>query len=237
MFSCMLALTQEECKDIVYPTGGKEIINDCCINAIKYGNVVYYKKDGKTAMIPAYAINWNDQYIKLTENEDQLEGNDEIDDDPNNVLSVGDRYQGGIVFFTDYTGEHGLIAAPYDQTTKKVSWGHNSITDALSPNDGLRNSEKILHYHNNRYQYGVYCAARFCDTLSIGGYTAWYLPAIDELRLMYEERKIIGGFKAGDYCSSTEYGKKDAYSIHFRPCKQIEYYYNNVQNQIHTQFL
>lgn len=228
MFSCMLALTQEVCKDIVYPANGDKMIEDCCINTVKYGNIVYYKKDGITTMITARAINWNGQYIELEYVKEQSDDLNQTENNQKKAIEVGDHYQGGIVFYVNHTGQHGLIAAPNDQTKKKVSWGRNGITNALSSNDGQRNSEKILHYHNIRYKYEDHCAARLCDALIIGGHMNWYLPSIDELRIMYENREAIGNFLVGDYCSSTEYGKKDAYSIHFKPCKRIEFYYNKV---------
>lgn len=66
MFSCMLSLAQDECKDIVYPANGVKSVEGCCINTVKYGNIVYYKKDDITTMITARAINWNGQYIGNT---------------------------------------------------------------------------------------------------------------------------------------------------------------------------
>jgi hypothetical protein len=37
----------------------------------------------------------------------------------------------------------------------------------------------------------VYPAAHFCNDLSIGGYTDWYLPARDELELIYRNLKPV----------------------------------------------
>ncbi len=37
--------------------------------------------------------------------------------------SIGEIYQGGIVFFVDKTGLHGLVAAPTDQGTGAYDWG------------------------------------------------------------------------------------------------------------------
>lgn len=69
--------SQDECKDIVYPSDGNEIIFDCCITTVKYGNVVYYKKNGKTAITPAYAINRDGQYLDLKKYKNQLSENEE----------------------------------------------------------------------------------------------------------------------------------------------------------------
>jgi hypothetical protein len=143
-------------------------------------------------------------------------------------VKVGDKIQGGIVFHVNDDGKSGLIAAPEDQTPKKVIWGGNGNTDALSPNNGVKNTNMIIQYFDNKPQKSTNktTAAHRCASLELNGYDDWYLPAINELRLMYEHRDLIGNFRIGDYCSSTEAGKKDAYSIHFRPHRRVEFYYN-----------
>lgn len=167
------------------------------------------------------------------------------------TISVGNYYQGGIVFLIDKTGKHGLIAATENQTPKKIKWGPNGKTGALSPQDGQFNTKKIIDYFKQleldqplvlikrkipESQLIIYktTAAYICDTLSIDGYSDWYLPAIDELLLMYENRKIIGGFLIGDYCSSTEYGKRDVCSIHIQRYKRVEFYYNKVSKDYYV---
>ena len=37
---------------------------------------------------------------------------------------IGQNYGGGIIFYVDGTGQHGLIAAPYDQSSGAL-WGCN----------------------------------------------------------------------------------------------------------------
>lgn len=67
-------IAQDECKDIIYPANeSMEIIFGCCIKNVKYGNVVFYKKDGKSAIITAHAINKDGQYIDLKKYKNQLE--------------------------------------------------------------------------------------------------------------------------------------------------------------------
>jgi hypothetical protein len=41
----------------------------------------------------------------------------------------------------------------------------------------------------------------------------------------------LGGFRLGDYCSSSEYGFEDAYAIHFRPYNRIEFYNNKINRR------
>jgi len=55
-----------------------------------------------------------------------------------------------------------------------------------------------------------YVAARHCDDLSAHGHDDWYLPAQDELDVLFDNRVAIGGFNvsgsfpAGSYWSSSE---------------------------------
>jgi len=66
-------------------------------------------------------------------------------------------------------------------------------------------------------------AACMCDSLILGEYNEWYLPSINELKEMYDKQKEIGNFNAGDYCSSTESGSEQCWSVHFRPHRKIIY--------------
>ena len=140
---------------------------------------------------------------------------------------IGAHTEGGIVFYIDATGKHGLVSAPHDQA-KKVPWGANGDYGADSPGDGASNSVKIINCFTNDYAGRIKPAVSYCDTLMYGGYSDWYLPSIMELRRLYQEQDIVGGFTLGDYCSSSEYGHADAYAIHFRPHNRVEFYYNKI---------
>ncbi|MBC8147512.1 MAG: DUF1566 domain-containing protein [Bacteroidetes bacterium] len=146
--------------------------------------------------------------------------------DSSKTLSIGDHYQGGIIFYIDQSGQHGLIAAPNDQTERKIKWGVNGNTYAIFPDDGEFNMKKILDFHNYTVGAKGKAAAYLCDSLRIEGYSDWYLPAIEELKMMYDKKSIIGNFMSGDYCSSTEYGERDVYSIHFRKYSSIIFFHN-----------
>ncbi|MEI6122831.1 MAG: hypothetical protein WCQ95_04315 [Bacteroidota bacterium] len=160
-------------------------------------------------------------------------------------FKLGQKYQGGIIFYIDETGEHGLICAPNDIRCDEM-WGRNSITNANSPSDGEANTKLIIKYFTDEATYQdpytneivngslnhlFETAAYTCDSYELYGYDDWYLPAIDELVQMYLNRKFVPNLnygENGDFCSSTEYGNKDSYNVHFRvrPTGVYKFYYN-----------
>lgn len=120
-----------------------------------------------------------------------------------NKFSVGDSYQGGIIFYIDNTGEHGLIAAPSDQSDGiKWSNGNDTVRTAATGTavgTGKANTKAIV----DQLGPGNY-AAILCDQLVLNGYDDWYLPSGDELDLLYAAKDKIGGFAADHYWSSTD---------------------------------
>lgn len=132
---------------------------------------------------------------------------------------IGESFLGGIVFWVDTTGQHGLIAATTDQSDAAVwLWSGTSYTHTMAKGYGIyageRNTTLILADHG--YGDGTTYAARICSEfdLNLGGYTydGWYLPSKYELGLIYELRNTIGGFKSDScYWSSTEAGQYSAW--------------------------
>ena len=51
-------------------------------------------------------------------------------------LAIGDNYQGGIIFWLDATGQHGLIAATTDQSTA-IQWYNGTYRYTGTTGDGL----------------------------------------------------------------------------------------------------
>ena len=128
-----------------------------------------------------------------------------------NKFIIGQDYQGGIIFYIDGTGQHGLISAPSDQSTG-TQWGCEGISipgTSTAIGTGQVNTTAIVNGCN---QVGI--AARVCDNLVLNGYSDWFLPSKDELNLMYAQKTAIGGFSSF-YWSSSEYGASSAWIQNF----------------------
>ena len=126
-----------------------------------------------------------------------------------NTLAIGDSYQGGIIFWLDATGQHGLIAATADQSTG-IMWNNGSYTITNVVRDGIGagiyNTERIIVNQG----VGSY-AAQLCANYQGGGYGDWYLPSKYELSLLYAQRTVIGGFDNTLYWSSNEFDVNQAW--------------------------
>ncbi len=123
-------------------------------------------------------------------------------------LKIGDRYQGGIIFWLDNTGEHGLIV---DSITHESKWnnGANRYIGAMANGyyGGRRNTDLILA-SQLKDTYGGDFAAKHCLQNGYGKrepYYDWYLPSTKELQLLYQQKNLIPGLNTFKfYWSSTE---------------------------------
>jgi hypothetical protein len=140
---------------------------------------------------------------------------------------IGEQYGGGVIFhlWKDNAGvEHGLIVAVTDQSTSQA-WSNVGSTligsSAQSSWDGLSNSNAIVGQAGHTSS-----AAKLCLDLESGGQNDWYLPAIDELSLLWHNRfnvnkalSTIGGAtvlpNSVYYWSSTEYDATFVFSFTF----------------------
>ncbi|MDX1686020.1 MAG: DUF1566 domain-containing protein [Saprospiraceae bacterium] len=136
---------------------------------------------------------------------------------------VGERYGGGIVFYTYDGGRHGLIASLRDLGDPVIWNGGPSSTSAESHYDGSTNTDRIV----NNQGAGNY-AASICRNYNGGGFSDWFLPSIWELNLLYQNGFVVSfkldndndmntaAISAGQsYWSSTQFDDDLAYMIYF----------------------
>ena len=140
-------------------------------------------------------------------------------EDRGTPYTIGDFAQGGIVFWLDETGQHGLVCAKVDQDGgSEIQWYNGTNTNTEAHGDGVYAGEMntmliIANQGSNSNDY----AAGVCANLTVteGGktYGDWYLPSKQELNLMYQNKDTIddtaeanGGsaFPLDYYWSSTE---------------------------------
>jgi hypothetical protein len=147
-----------------------------------------------------------------------------------NKLTIGQSYQGGIIFYIDASGKHGLIAAPGDQG--QAPWGCPSTVisgaDGSIIGTGCQNTIDIM---NSCSTAGI--AARLCGDLVLGGYSDWYLPSKDELNQLYINRDAIENFISYSYPSQSKGYWSSTEQDFFAACRQT-FAISNAGQQGHT---
>ncbi|MDA8895495.1 BspA family leucine-rich repeat surface protein [Flavobacteriales bacterium] len=132
---------------------------------------------------------------------------------------VGDLAEGGIVFYVDETGEHGLVAATED-IEGTYEWGcygtDISGADGLAVGTGYQNTLDIVSGCSE-----TPIAASEALAYESEVYSDWYLPSKDELLEIYNTIGLagpdgdIGGFGYGWYWSSSELYYDRAWGVYF----------------------
>lgn len=105
------------------------------------------------------------------------------------TLTIGDFYQGGIVFYLDETGKHGLVCSASDQSYGS-EWGclPTVVTGAneLLIGTGNQNTLDIIGVCTSSD-----IAAAICNNLILNEYDDWFLPSKDELEKIHESLDVI----------------------------------------------
>lgn len=128
---------------------------------------------------------------------------------------IGEKYQGGIIFWISADGKKGLICAAVD-TANGVFWaslsggGQSAGSNGTAIGTGQSNTAKMLLQAKTLGN-----AVKYCNELVIDGYSDWFMPSRDELLAMYFRRFEIGGFANKMYWSSTENSYKSGISVNF----------------------
>jgi len=124
---------------------------------------------------------------------------------------IGQSYGGGVIFYVDGTGQHGLIAAVSNQSDwiEWITGGSTQTTLNGHTLEALGTGQANTNFMMAQAGY-TGGAAQVCDDYSVTvdgvTYSDWYLPSLAELTLLYNNRVALGGFDVYHvYWSSWEY--------------------------------
>jgi hypothetical protein len=152
---------------------------------------------------------------------------------------LGELYGGGVIFYLNSTGQHGLICSMIDLSSG-ICWIPKAFQTVLigptaqSDWNGYNNTLAIISHagQGNTYAAGL-CSIYTNADYSTGIYNDWYLPAIDELNKLLHARYEVNKTLDDDgnpettalvkdfYWSSTEYNNGGALYFSF---------YNGIQD-------
>jgi hypothetical protein len=137
----------------------------------------------------------------------------------NDIVKIGSNYAGGIVFYLDETGNHGLVISEVDFGISK--WGVvgtqiGAYGNGIADGSGVDNTRKICEMASyelkdafftwqDKIKKPIVTAAKLCESSNHNGYSDWYLPTKNELFILYKNFynfKIKLGHR--DIMSSTE---------------------------------
>ena len=149
------------------------------------------------------------------------------DDEATPALAIGDFHEGGIIFYLDDTGLHGMVCDVRDQSTG-MEWGCGSTLvpgTSVDIGTGMANTTIIVAVCPDNTS-----AADLAADFVLGEYDDWYLPSKDELNEMYINKSAINAtaatksgtaLSADFYWSSTQPNIYYAWTQNFDTGEQI----------------
>ena len=193
---------------------------DAYINEIKKTTYCTFDADKIQTIIKELVLVKDLPLEKMQEVFDKLKKETDAD-----ILIIGSHYSGGIVFWLNESGNHGLVCA--DKDFEPAIWGGTGLIGAngngIADGSGMANTKKIVELASWYIDKGWFnttktpapTAARLCLESNYNGYNDWYLPTQAELNLIYLNKDKIGGFKDNCYWSSTEGNGEAACNFNF----------------------
>lgn len=94
---------------------------------------------------------------------------------------VGELYGGGVVFWVDRTGQHGLILSMVDLSTSQ-EWSNvtNGLLGTTNSMDGKENTSAIIEQSGHTSSAAQLCVNYTNEDYGTGIYSDWYLPSVAE---------------------------------------------------------
>ena len=110
------------------------------------------------------------------------------------TFQIGMPYQGGVIFYIDSTGEHGLICSMIDIVPNKVEWSNvhdKSINYKSSDKSGYNNSVFITKQEGHKASAAQLCLDYINIDYGTGVYDDWYLPSSKEFELLVQLHDLV----------------------------------------------
>nr|WP_298988798.1 DUF1566 domain-containing protein [uncultured Polaribacter sp.] len=132
------------------------------------------------------------------------------------IYKIGDFAYGGIVFWVDESGKHGLVVSKFDVTSSASWMNSNGFGNTHAKGDGLfagkSNTSIIIASQNgissSTNNYAARLVNEFQATEAGVTYGDWYLPSIYELNLLYLNKKTVNNSinaNSGESLANTTY--------------------------------
>lgn len=139
------------------------------------------------------------------------------------TLRLGDEYKGGKVFKLNSDGESGLIGSTEDLSYNgdqgaevRFYWGMDGVTVGTGNDNGKANTTLMAAKATSPSFAGYH----FKNGYNRNGFTDWYIPSIDELEILKENKSYVGNFSNltdwnAMYWSSSEQSESKAFILNF----------------------
>lgn len=100
----------------------------------------------------------------------------------------------------DLTNPAGITICDGKSDSQKKTWGVDKVfSGVVDVENGNTNTTRLVQNFTDAE------AAKFCDSMVFGGYSDWFLPSENEIKVLAENSKSIGSFADGEwYWTSTE---------------------------------
>jgi len=125
-------------------------------------------------------------------------------------LYIGKHHAGGIIFYIDASGNHGMVCTETD--LGNAPWGcqDTQMYTSTAFGSGMQNTANIVAGCSD-----ANIAAKICNDLVLNSYTDWYLPSLEELITLRSNlwENGLGGPIGSPYLSSSESSGHDAFLI------------------------
>jgi len=168
---------------------------DNYLGKIKKRTFCTLKEDGIQNIIKEFTQAKSFSYEKMKISFDKLTGLIEED-----TLRIGAKCAGGIVFYLNESKRLGLVYS--EKGLGEAPWGNyrfiRAYEDGIANGSGISNTKRIVEKGSSQGLFNLKrmnTAARLCLESRHNGYNDWYLPTIDELKVLYENISPLKNFR------------------------------------------